>query len=179
MATTKKTAARSGNPAKKASVSTAKGWKGKDKSLLGQELELPSENVCKAKRISPLDLVASGKMPDSLSQIVTQAINENKGLPPSKLAEMTQDMEQLRGMVSFIDQVVLDCVIEPQVLPDPEEGEDIDPEALYVHQVDMTDKIFIMQWAIGGSPDLIQFRAGLSGGMAAIQAVGDVEEASE
>jgi hypothetical protein len=67
-------------------------------------------------------------------------------------------------MFSLIDKVVLHMVIQPALKPDrTPEGEIIpwserDQTAVYLDSIDLHDKMFIFQFAVGGDPSLEQFR---------------------
>jgi len=54
---------------------------------------------------------------------------------------------------------------------DAEPPEDRDPDFLYTAEIDFTDKMFIFQFALGGSADLERFREGLQQSMEGVDAV--------
>ena len=129
----------------------------------GTDLELPSGNIALCKRMRPEQFLTSGLLPDSMSAMVMEAIRERKGLPPEDAAAMAADPERLAEMVDFMDAVLIQTVIEPKIKPVPRgpEGEDLrtgEEEDLYPDDVDLTDKVFIFQWALSGSSDLERFR---------------------
>jgi hypothetical protein len=162
-------------------------WQGKV-AVEGQELPLPSGNVALVQHLSPVAFLASGFMPDPLTNIVRKAINTKQGLPPNTLEKMTQDPEQLGAALETFDRVLTACVVVPEISMPPGCAVEIDgepcgqmisadvhkntmksgnhafrpgkrdPEVLYADQVDMDDKIFVFQWALGGTSDLAQFR---------------------
>jgi hypothetical protein len=147
--------------------------------------------------VRPEAFLESGMIPDALSGIISQAINSKKGLPPSKLNEIAEDPKKLAAAMELFDRALVFVVQEPPVemspicavdgcsetytggngvhvdkkhakyhrYVDPER----DPEVLYADQVDMEDKQFIFQWAIGGTADAEKFRDKLAADMAAVQ----------
>lgn len=59
-----------------------------------------------------------------------------------------------------------------------QEGER-DKDTLYADNVVMGDKVFIFQWAMGGTKNLESFRDGLQGGLADLSDVQDVSKSSK
>lgn len=132
-------------------VSTAAQWK---KSAEGYELEVPSGNVALVRRPGMLAFLQAGILPNSLTKIVKEKMG-SKGddveIDREALGELT-----FEEMIEAYDAVTLYCVVQPELHPVPE-GER-DPSLLYVDEVDMDDKMFIFQWAVGGTRDLESFR---------------------
>jgi hypothetical protein len=70
-------------------------------------------------------------------------------------------------MFEMADAATVYCVVEPIILPvpvpDPDSGEtpERDEDALYVDEIDVDDKLYIMSHALSGVRDLEQFRAEL------------------
>lgn len=168
-------------------VTSAKEWKGRIQTE-GTELELPSENVALVRQISPTAFLQSGFLPDPLTSIVRQAINTKQGLKPQQVKNIADDPEQIGAALETFDRVLTYVVIEPQIFMPPacdvevkgetcglyvnadvhkdthkagkhqfHEGQR-DPEVLYADQVDMEDKMFVFQWALGGTRDIAKFR---------------------
>lgn len=123
-------------------------------------------------------------------------------LPEAALAEMQKDIlddpQKLQDMFAMVDRVALQCVIEPVVLPVPLwtatdfEGqlcteEMIGQQALskkmadnlYVDDVDFEDKIYIFNFAVGGTADFERFRLGTETLVAAGQDGAAVPDAPE
>lgn len=151
-----------GTTAKK--VTSAQQWK---KANEGIELEVPSGNVCLARRIDLPTLVTQGVIPNALMPMVNKAINTGEFDAEKELTDL--DIEKITDMLSLYDHVALACVIQPELSPAPAEGEERDGDKLYVDEVDMDDKVFIFQWAVGGSSDLERFRAEQGAAMDALR----------
>lgn len=174
----KKKTAKSGNPAVR---STAKTWK----RAKGEDLELPSGNVALVKRPGPAAIMSQGILPDELTPIVQEAVRKGKGLPPEKTAELISDPKSVAKMLEGIDKMMAIVVLEPKVafhkreilganeaptgeweiIPEDERDDDT---YIYTDEVDIEDKMFIFNFAVGGTRDLTRFRSELASG------VGDV-----
>jgi hypothetical protein len=164
---------------------SAKSWKGK-LNVAGASLDLPSENVALVRQISPQAFLTDGLIPDPLMPIVSQAINTKKGLPPQKLKQIMDDPKLVTSAMELFDRTIAYVVLEPKILMPPTcteceeyanqpqhkevKREDFhayregprDPEILYADEVDMTDKQFVFQWALGGVRELEPFREELA-----------------
>lgn len=160
---------------------SAKTWK-RNK---GTDLELPSGNVALVKRPGMDKFLSAGIMPDSLTPIVVEAVQSGKGLPPEKTQELMKD-SNINELFVALDRCLVYCVVEPDVmwhrretgekdadgkpiLEDiPEDERDTDTY-VYTDEVDVEDKMFIFNFAVGGSRDLESFRKELSDGVGSVQ----------
>lgn len=169
-------------------------WAGAAEVVEGKLLPLPSGNVARCRHVAPTTFLEGGFLPDPLTQIVRQAINNKSGLKPQQVQEITQDPDQLVATMQTFDRVLAYVMIEPECRLRPDcvamiiSGDgtsDIecglpwhDPihqvagtpnrhvcktgereeNVLYVDQVTMDDKLFVFQWALGGTSNLEQFR---------------------
>lgn len=163
---------------------SVEGWKAR-KSLV---LHVPSGNKALVRNPGIKAFLTAGILPNSLMPIVTEALE--RGQPPSMSAfqdKVKTDPTLLQEMLESVDRVTLHCVIEPQVHPVPtwdltdhaedrctaeqvgqEAPQKKDPRRLYVDEVDLEDKLFIFQWAVGGTRDLERFREQYSTGLATL-----------
>lgn len=153
-------------------ATSAKEWKGK----LQKDLPLPSGNTCLVKRVSLDTLLRTGKVPNSLMDIMKGAI-AGRGPTVDTLKEATP--EQVMDMIAMMDVVVVACVIEPKVYEVPTDDEQRDDEKLYIDEVDEQDKHFIFAWALGGPSDFKKFLDGQAEVVGALQASNGSEPASE
>lgn len=139
-------------------VTSKSQWKS---SAGGTELEVPSGNVALVRAPGMQVFIEQGLIPNTLMPIVQKAISEKK---PPKMDELKITDESLAEMVQMIDAIAIYCVIEPALTtnknPDGEviPEKDRDNELLYVDEVDVQDKLFIFQFAVGGVRDLERFR---------------------
>jgi hypothetical protein len=72
------------------------------------------------------------------------------------------------------DNVTIYCVVEPMVNPLPADGVRND-DLLYVDEIDLEDKLFILNFGVGGSRDLEAFRLATDGGVGSVPASTDVQ----
>lgn len=166
---TKKTAAKkpaakksvSGNPAKRAEAAAASDASAFKKRATGRMLHLPSELVVKAKRVELQTFILSGNVPNPLMETVSAALAKGqKADIPAMMGvdEGKIDLDMINDMYEMVNRVVVASVLEPKVHYAPEEGEDRDDDLLYVDEVEDEDKMFIFQWATGGTDDVATFR---------------------
>lgn len=162
---------RSGNPAKRAAVgpvSSASAWRGRNAD--GEDLSLPSGNVARVKRPGPGVLLAEGLLPDSLTAIVSEAVQSKRGISKKQLSTLATTMDAIGDMMDAMDRTTAIVVLEPRCLYHRRETESgewetipleerEDPDcAIYTDEVDMEDKFFIFQFAVGGTRDWERFR---------------------
>lgn len=136
------------------------------------ELELPSTNddgepnVCLVRRPGVQGLIRMGLLDnlDQLTSLVTSKIDELKGVAKAQeidaeaVKKLAENKESIDYALSLIDKIVVGCVVDPRVYALPPEGEARDADRLYIDEVELEDKVFIMNFAVGGSADLTSFR---------------------
>lgn len=157
----------------------------------GYPLPLPSGNVALVKRVGMEAFMAQGIIPDPLTPIITKAINSKKGLRPQDTKQIVTDPKMIGAMLEMADRIAVNAVIEPKMSMPPECtvcGEQDTPRnaqhndanlpefhkhspgpretgVVYVDMVDLEDKMHIMNFAVGGTSDLKQFREQLGTSM--------------
>lgn len=186
---------RSGNPAKKAAAkqaasaaSSAAEFKKRKK---GGTLPLPSGLSVVARRVELRTFLKRGDVPNSLLEIVEEALNKGGEMDPKALLDAEEgsvDMDMVEDMYDTVDLVVIECVINPKVHPlvwtagdlekeliPPDGGvgdeiseEDRDENTLYIDEFDDEDKMFLFQWATGGTADIATFRKEASASLDAL-----------
>ena len=158
------------------------------------DLTLPSGETCQVKRPGIQGLVKAGVLHslDSLTSIVqTETIPKAEGKPKVNVKAILEDADKFGSMMSMVDKIVVHVVTDPILAPavrplvidgepvldeyDKPKFEDIPDDeredgVIYVDYVDMMDKMYIMNFAVGGSADLAEFRKATS------NAVGDVPD---
>lgn len=184
----------SGNPAKKAAAKKAKvsDVSAFKKRRAGVELELPSGLMVKAKRVELQSFILQGNVPNPLMDVVSEALQRGQkaNIPQMMGVEDGKiDLDQVRDMYEMVNAVICASVSEPKVhavptvddledwntrhpdqqLDDPDELRD--DELLYVDEIDDEDKMFIFQWAQGGTDDLARFRQEAAADLAALAEV--------
>lgn len=164
-ATAKKAAAK---PVKDAPKAVAKSGYGLGLANKPMELELPSGNTCLAIRPGPQGLIKMGLL-DSLDQLTGLVQREHiDSKDPKKQLQaavntMAANPKDLVEGLEMVDKAIAHIVKEPKVWLDEYEEDGVtplprDPERIYTDEVDLEDKMFIFQWAVGGTADLAAFR---------------------
>jgi hypothetical protein len=166
------------------------------------ELTLPSyddngdHNVALVRRVGVQGLIKMGILDsmDSLTNLVSDKILEITGeTSPEQMKKIAEASPELRKVLDLIDKITLSSVVQPPVrpapteqAPDPERPADAgvpwdwrNPTALYVDDVDLEDKMFIMNFVVGGSGDLSAFRQGTQPDVGRVENVEDLRLPSE
>ncbi len=120
-----------------------------------EDFTTSSGNTCKIRKISLTDLVFDGVIDniDSLSGIVNSNIGKktagrgNKSDAETGL-EMLKEATEIKDALSIMDKVVIHVVVEPKVLPMPENEEDFDDDAIYISSLPLEDRTDIFMNAI-------------------------------
>lgn len=163
---------------KKKTPKYGKGWKQRY-----TDLSLPSGELCQVRRPGVQGLIEAGVLQsmDTLTSIVqTEVIPKAEGKPVVNAEAILQDTEKFTEMMKTVDKIVCYVVVQPDVLSDrvsqemiddedlPFDTDDLgrklaederDPNAIYTDYIDAMDKMYIMNFAVGGSADLAKFRA--------------------
>lgn len=161
-------------------ITTAAGWKKSGSSLVPVELELPSGHVVLAKRPGLMNLLRENVLPDMLSMMAQEQVDNAKGKPGAQ--EQNFDLQKIldeqgpEGLSQFFEafhRIAAHSVVEPELrfhkqeveyedgtrgweeIPEEERDEDV----VYTDQVDENDCMFIGQWAMSGQTDLSSFRS--------------------
>ncbi len=163
-----------------ATPTSAKEWKKKSK---GVELELPSGNVCLARRPGMDAIMSAGIIPDTLTPIAAEAVEkaQRNGKPNEKAEEkellnrLLGDRQALNDVFDATDRATAMCVVEPKVLWHKNmdgsviPSDERDEETLYTDEIDQNDKIFIFNFVVGGTRDLESFRQEYGNAVADLQ----------
>jgi len=144
---------------------SAQNWKGR-RTPEGHEVQVPSGNVALCRRPGLDTFMKLGMIPNSLLGIIQVNIQKAQtGEAPSnddigaQMAKLVEDPTKLVDVLDFADRVVCFICIAPKVQMPPEEGVERDLDVLYADEVDMEDKMFLFQWAVGGTESVETFRA--------------------
>lgn len=143
------------------------------------DLTLPSGKTCAARRVAIEVFIKGGRVPNALLPMMKGALKGQRQAVPS-LEDL--DVEMITGALEMFDMATIESVRIPQVHAVPPLGDDNvrrnadgsewvrDDDLLYVDEVDVEDKQFIFQWAIGGVTDVAKFRDGAAAQLANILA---------
>lgn len=172
--------------AKKASASSIADFKKRKK---GTPIELPSGLVVVARRVSLTSFLQRGEVPNALMDIVQEALQKGQNVDPASVIgvdgdDQTVDLEMVNDMFEMVNDIVKEMVVEPKIHPlpevldednelvenpTPEEVEEAkDDDLLYIDELDEDDKMFLFQWATGGTADIANFREEASASLDAL-----------
>lgn len=172
-------------------ATTAQAWRqGRDKMV-----ELPSGNHAVLRRPGMDKFLSAGYLPDTLRSVIQEQISGGSG---RRAQELTKDLslDETAEWMSAMDRIAVQVFVQPALrwhkkpslgqdgkpLLDPQgqplyvelSADERDPEALYTDEVDMEDKQFAFQYAVGGDTDLERFREATASAMADLSAGSDV-----
>lgn len=150
---------------------------------LFQDLECPSGQLCQVRQPGVQHLIAAGVIDgiDTITAMIdqkhikrvsgkakTDGIKNGTVMPDGSVVDgnsMLEDPEQLGRVFRLIDKVVCHMVVQPTILATPEDSQTrMTPDVVtsqgkvYADMVDLVDKMYIFQYAVGGGTDLEQFR---------------------
>lgn len=157
---------------------SASTWK--KKASLGTLVTVPSGNVCRVRTPGMNAFLTGGLIPNGLMSIVKESMDEGKAPDAEAIKTLADDPARLQQILELTDLVTISCCVEPVIVAAPTEVIDgkeqplamtdsrRDPEVLYVDDVDLNDKLFIFQFATGGTATLEQFRQEQNSGMVAL-----------
>lgn len=147
---------------------SASEWK--KKTTLGTLVTVPSGNEVRVRTPGMQVFLTQGVIPNGLMPIIQDAMKAGEAPSDEAMNSMADDPEKLQEVLELADAVALFCFIEPKLERPPTEkidGKEViiplgderrDEEVLYVDEVDLNDKLFIFQFAVGGTAKLEQFR---------------------
>lgn len=165
-------------------------------------VELPCGEWAVLKRPGMDKFLSAGFMPDALSAVVRREIEHSNGSKPTTSESLTEgmDMDDVSDMMAAMDRVCAYVFVEPTcrwhmrpVMVDglstlDEKGREVleeipederDPDQLYTDELELEDKQFVFNVAVGGSPDLTRFRAATASAVDAVPASGAVVDTTE
>ncbi len=149
-----------------------------------EDLEVPSGQLCLVKRPGVQGLMAAGVLhqADSLSALVDQK-HLKKGKPGEAAevdpASLIKDGKALDNLMHVVDRVVSHVVVQPPIKMAPNDVTRRKAGQVYTDMVDLVDKMFIFNYAMGGTRDLERFRGELDESLGSVDAVEEVPQDSE
>lgn len=156
------------------------------------DLTVPSGQLCQVRQPGVENLIAAGMLDnaDTLMGLVNDKVDKAKGKAPvkKKAADPTEifkkDPAQLTGLFAMIDKIVEHMVVQPTVIRPvvrvpvedkpgefterPMMPEERDPEKIYTDSIDLGDRMFLFQYAIGGGDDVESFRTKFAEGLGSL-----------
>jgi hypothetical protein len=140
-----------------------------------QDVEVPSGQVCLIQRLDMQALMEAGVLTriDALTVLVDNKHVSRKakgGKNSKKSQEMQNDLtmkqimndpEKFKEVLEVVDRVIMAVVIAPKLHEVPEDNDDRKPDLVYIDTVDLTDKMFLLQYVMGGTSGIARFRGEL------------------
>lgn len=124
----------------------------------GDVFVCPSGQTCRLRQVTPDALMSVGILDKvtRLEGLAAKLVHEAEGHPP--VEEGVPSREDFAELLSVINSIVPIAVAEPKVLPDPAPGEAEMDGALYASDIDLEDRLAIMEEALKGIRALDRFR---------------------
>lgn len=140
------------------------------------DLEVPSGQLCLARRPGLNGLLKAGVLHDidPLLPLIDEHVARVEGKidPERREAELNKELldifrnpAQFATIQHMLDRVVCYVVLKPQILHTPDDPTQRQSDKIYADMVELEDKIFILDWALGGASDVISFREKLKAGV--------------
>jgi len=126
-----------------------------------EDVVCPSGQRALVRRPGIQGLILAGALEemDSLSAVVDQKhIKRVKGQEEIDVESLVKDPKEIMRVINIADRIVLHCVVKPVLHSVPENDEDREPGVIYVDMVDLDDRLFLMNYAVGGTRDAERFR---------------------
>lgn len=137
-----------------------------------EDLECPSGQLCLVRRIDIMKLIADGTLDktEMLTSLVDQKHVSKKakgGIASAKSQQMNselaamrmlKDPEKVAELMHTVNSVVCATVVKPELKMPPEDDSERESSTIYIDQVDLNDRMFIMQYAFAGHRDVARFR---------------------
>jgi hypothetical protein len=148
-----------------------------------EDLVVPSGQTCLVRRPGLEGLIKAGIVSnfDALTRIVgDQSERMKTGKEPKSDEEIMSDVmsspERLEEMMRVINKIVIYVVVKPEIKSAPNDITLRQPAVIYDDMIDIEDKMFLMNFALGGVRDLERFRGQYE---SALGSVGDQPEVGD
>lgn len=146
------------------------------------DLEVPSGQLCQARRPGLEGLLKAGIVHnfDTLTKMIGQQAQKVKGRPVKSDEQLMQDIladpAKIDELTHVINKIVCYVVVQPKIAYPPNDPTSRANDVIYADMIDLEDRMFIMNWALGGVRDLERFRGEHE---SALGSLGDQPEAED
>lgn len=150
------------------------------------DLEMPSGQLAQVRRPGVQQLIAIGVLEnaDGLSAIVDKKhIKRVKGKAEIDGQSLLKDPKNILNLMQMVDKITARMVVRPAVREPfveyeedgqtkrrPLRDEEREQGVVYTDNIEFTDRMFIFQFAVGGSADLNQFRERFESALGSMEA---------
>lgn len=143
------------------------------------DLELPSGQLVLAQRPGPEGLMAAGMLDDLDMLAGMLPANGKPAIKKLDLKQLSTNAKGLQQAMALLNRVTVHVVIKPELTPEPENPADKVRGNIYPSSVGMEDKVFLFNWACGGTRDLSRFREQFTQSVENVATGPDVEGTTE
>ena len=140
-----------------------------------EEIVTPSGQLCLVRRPGVQNLIEAGVLHDvdTLSAIVSEEHLKRVGDETQiDVDSFAKDAASVANVLHVVDRVVTYCVVKPEVVMTPNDVTRRQAGVIYADMIDIDDRMFIFNYAVGGTRSVEQFRKdteALVGGVASVE----------
>lgn len=144
-----------------------------------EDVTVPSGQLCLMRRPGVQGLMVAGVLHnvDSLSAIVKEKHLTAEGKIDAK--SLSEDPADLEAIMHTVDRVICHCVVKPEIAMTPSDVTNRKSGVVYADMVDVGDKMFLFNYAVGGTRDLESFREGLAADVGGLELDQDLQPPAE
>lgn len=139
-----------------------------------EDITVPSGQLCLVRRPGVEGLLKAGVLHqlDTLTQLVQSNLNsKGSNATDETVMDIMADPEKLASMMRVLDKILIYVVVKPEIQSTPDDVTRRENGVIYADMVDLMDKMFLMNYAVGGTRDLERFRAEHTNAMGSVAAV--------
>lgn len=131
-----------------------------------EDVTFPSGQLALVRRPGLQGLLAAGVLHqmDTLTPLIQQHKDRATGKRAKELDEqklmkdILGDEKKLEELMHLLDRITVHCVVKPEIQMTPNDVTRRVTGAIYADMVDLEDKLFLFNYAVGGSRDIARFR---------------------
>lgn len=112
-----------------------------------EEVELPSGNVVKLRKVHLLEMARDGEIPATLATMIS-----NEGKINLNAADLLSKGNDMADLLNMIDAISIKAFAGPKL------GKEATDDQLGLDEVDVMDRMFVFRWCNRGAEQLKPFR---------------------
>lgn len=151
-----------------------------------EDVTVPSGQRCLVRRPGMEGLIKAGVLHnvDSLSQVVNEkhlkrVAGKKEEAAEIDMSSLMNDDEGMAEVLNVVDKVICHVVVKPEIQRTPDDVTRRQPGVVYADMVDLVDKMFLFNFAVGGTREMESFRGGLLDAMGGLEAGEGVHVSTE
>lgn len=120
----------------------------------------PLGHTCQLRKPDTTELMAAGIIGkiNLLKGVAEKLVRMGEGLPPEKIAEVVSEKD-LDNLSAVLDTLMPIVVVQPKVWPTPTEEGDFEEGRIYSRDIDLTEKVAIMERCLRDVAKFATFRS--------------------